>query len=205
MHQKISCPINSVFEGQYTILTQARVHGAFPKPHTPPPPPPRQSIGKPTKKKPWLLVYTSMFPHTFFFNPMPKPIIEAVGKRHFGSQDRSNQPSNTEFLCFEFLKLVELLSDTVCSVNLRHCLGIYAIFLGNLRRFGEKITPIYTTWGLGCVNPHKSPACSPLCAGLRVTPRPLRGLRVTPPAAAYRDGVCAWPQKCVAQSTLLGT
>ena len=65
-------------------------------------------------------------------------------------------------MCFEFLRLVELLSDTVCCVNLRHFLGIYATFLGNLRRFGEKYTPIYTTWGPGAekpVNPRKLPAC----------------------------------------------
>ena len=64
--------------------------------------------------------------------------------------------------------LVELLSDTVRSTNLHHFLGIYATFLGNLRHFsweftpfGEKFTPIYTTWWPGAetsVNPRKLPA-----------------------------------------------
>ena len=57
-----------------------------PTPYPPPPPNPRQSMGKPTKKKPWLSVFISMYSHTFFSNPNTKPIIETVGKRHFGSQ-----------------------------------------------------------------------------------------------------------------------
>ena len=34
----------------------------------------------------------------------------------------------------------------VCCVNVRHFLGIYATFLGSLRRFGENFTRMYTTW-----------------------------------------------------------
>ena len=41
-------------------------------------PTPRQHMGKPTKKHPWLSVYISMYPHTFFSNPHTTPIIEAV-------------------------------------------------------------------------------------------------------------------------------
>ena len=67
-----------------------------------------------------------MNPHTFVSNPNTKPIIEAVGKCHFGSQDRSNQPSKH----VEFLRLVELLADTVCSLNFRHYLGLMPLFLG---------------------------------------------------------------------------
>ena len=61
------------------------------------------------------------------------------------------------------------MSDTVRSTNLHHFLGIYATFLGGLRHFsweftpfGEKFTPIYTTWWPGAetsVNPRKLPAC----------------------------------------------
>ena len=111
-------------------------------------------MGKSIKKKnPGLSVHTSMYPHTFFSNSNTKPIIEAVGTslRHFGSQDKTEATNlpNTEFLCFEFLRLVEVLANSVYSVNFRHYLGIYATFLVNLRRFGENFTPIYTTWGRG--------------------------------------------------------
>ena len=87
MRQKISC----VFEGRNTFLTHARVHGAIPNPIPPPQPP--AVHGQTHQKKPWLSVYISMYSHTFFSNPNTKPIIETVGKRHFGSQGRSNQPS----------------------------------------------------------------------------------------------------------------
>ena len=79
-----------------------------------------------------------------------------------GHKAEATNLQNIEFLCFEFLRLVELLSDTVRSIRLHHFLGIYAIFLGNLRPFGGNFTPIYTTWGPGAetpVNPRKLPAC----------------------------------------------
>ena len=76
-------------------------------------------------------------------------------------QAEATNLQNIEFLCFEFLRLVVLLSDTVRCTDLHHFLGICATFLGNLRPFGEKFTPIYTTWGLGAetpVNTRKLPA-----------------------------------------------
>ena len=124
---------------------------------TPPPPTPRQSMGKPTGKKTQAAGVIPVCIHTFFFNPNTKPIIETVGKRHFGSQGRSGQSSNTKLLCFEFEALVELLSDTVLFVNLHHFLGIYPTFLGNIRHYGENFTPIYTIWVPGAEKPLNPP------------------------------------------------
>ena len=120
-----------------------------------------------------------MYSHTFFSNPNTKPIIETVGKPTSGHKAQATNLQNIEFLCFEFLRLVELLSDTVRSTNLHHFLGIYATFLGNLRHFsweftpfGEKFTPIYTTWWPGAetsVNPRKLPAWPALSAAAAAT------------------------------------
>ena len=67
------------------------------------------------------------------------------------------------------VKIIQNVTQVVDGANLHHFLGIYATFLGNLRHFsweftpfGEKFTPIYTTWWTGAetsVNPHKLSAC----------------------------------------------
>ena len=58
-----------------------------------------------------------------------------------GHKAEAANPRKTEFLCFEFLRLVELLRDTVYSMNLHHFLGIYATFLWNLCRFWQNLHP----------------------------------------------------------------
>ena len=52
------------------------------------------------------------------------------------------QPQRTELLCVVFLWLVELLSDTVLSLNSHHFFGIYAIFVWDIYAIlGESIRP----------------------------------------------------------------
>ena len=128
-----------------------------------PPPPPPAVHGQTHQKKNPGCRYIQVCIHTHSFPiQTPNQSLKRWENATSGHKAKATNLQNTEFLCFEFLRLVELLSDTVCCVNLRHFLGIYANFIGNLRRFGEKFTPIYTTWGPGAekpVNPRKLPAC----------------------------------------------
>ena len=74
------------------------------------------------------------------------------------AESTSSSRSSIKFLCFEFLGLVELLSDTVCFVNLHHFLGIYAIFLGIYAVLGGSLHPLTQSGGWGFekpVNPRK--------------------------------------------------
>ena len=89
--------------------------------------------------------YIQVCTHTFIFNPDTNPIIETVGKH----TNEATNFQNTELLCFEFLGLVELLSDTVLFVNLHHFLGIYAIFLEIYAVLGKNLHPITQSRGRG--------------------------------------------------------
>ena len=128
-----------------------------------PPPPPGRPWANPPKKKNRGCRYTQVCIHTHsFLIQTPNQSLKRWENATSGHKAKATNFQITEFLCFEFLRLVELLRDMFCCVNLRHLLGIYATFLGNLRRFGETFTPIYTTWGPGAkkpVNPRKLPAC----------------------------------------------
>ena len=136
----------------------------FPNPIPPPPPPaPSSPWANPPKKSPGCrYIQVCIHTHSFLIQT-PNQSLKRWENATSGHKAKATNLQKTEFLCFEFLRLVELLSDTVCCVNLRHFLGIYTTFIGNLRRFGGNFTPIYTTWGPGAkkpVNPRKLLACT---------------------------------------------
>ena len=91
----------------------------------------------------WRLVDLGVF-LTFFSTPSClASFFSFLGHTH---KAEVTNLQNTELLCIEFVGLVELWSDTVLVVNLHHFLGIYAIFLWNLRRFGGNLHP-FTQYG----------------------------------------------------------
>ena len=98
-------------------MTTAAVHGALPEPHKPPTPPPAG-------------IYKYVHTHSFLIQT-PNESLRQWDKATSGHKAEATAFLKTELLYFEFLGLVELLSDTVLFVNLHHFLGIYAIFLGN--------------------------------------------------------------------------
>ena len=159
-HQKINCPISSVFDGRDTILTEAQVHGAIPPPIPPPPPTLWQSLGNPSKKKPGCR-YKEVCIHTHsFLIQTPNQSLKRWENATTGHNDEATNLQNIEFRYFEFLRLLERLSDTVRSLNLHH-LGVYAIFLGNLRPVWGKFYTHLHNMGAGGRNackPRKVPA-----------------------------------------------
>ena len=127
-------------------------------PQTPYPPPPPAVHGQTHQKKNPGCRYIQVCIHTLsFLIQTPNQSLKQWENGTSGHKAKATNLQNGEFLCFEFLRLVELLSDTVCCVNLRNFLGIYATFLGNLRRFGGKIYTHLHNVGAGGRKACKSP------------------------------------------------
>ena len=129
------------------------VHSPNPKPPPPPRPSPGSPWANPPKKKNLGCRYIQVRIHTH--SVLIQTINQSLKRWENATSGRKTEATNlqnTEFLCFEFLKLVELLIHTVYSVNLHHYLGIYAVL-------GKK--PIYTFTHLRNLGAGARKACKP--------------------------------------------